>query len=66
MQVTINGAQRSFDRALTIRELIDELGLNAETVAVERNRAIVKRDLFPSEQIESGDQIEIVEFVGGG
>jgi thiamine biosynthesis protein ThiS len=66
MQVRINGEPRSFDRAMSVRDLIETLGLGPETVAVERNREIVTRDRFDAVQIEEGDQLEIVEFVGGG
>ncbi len=66
VQVRINGEDRSFDCTMSVRELIETLGLGPETVAVERNREIVKRDRFDTVQIENGDQLEIVEFVGGG
>lgn len=66
MQVTINGEPRSFEKGLSVRDLIEQLGLNPETVAVERNREIVKRSTFDTEQIEEGDHLEVVEFVGGG
>lgn len=66
VQVTVNGEQRSFEAGLSVRGLIEKLDLNPETVAVERNREIVKRDRFDTEQIEEGDRIEVVEFVGGG
>lgn len=66
MQVTINGESRSLEEGLSVRGLIEKLDLNPETVAVERNLEIVKRDRFGTQQIEDGDRIEIVEFVGGG
>lgn len=66
MQVTINGEARSLDETMTIRYLIETLGLNPETIAVERNREIVKRSRFDDQLVEDGDRIELVEFVGGG
>lgn len=65
-QVTINGELQSVEGRPTIHELVVELGMNPEVVAVERNLAIVKRDRFDTVQVEPGDRIEIVEFVGGG
>ncbi|MBW3671545.1 MAG: sulfur carrier protein ThiS [Acidobacteria bacterium] len=66
VQVTVNGEPRSFEAGLSVRALIEKLDLNPETVAVERNREIVKRDRFDTQQIGEGDRIEVVEFVGGG
>jgi len=42
------------------------LNLEPERVAVEFNRAIVKRDLWKTILVDSGAEIEIVQFVGGG
>ena len=65
MLLTINGEQREMQRANTVMELLDELGIDG-TVAVERNGAIVRRDEQESTAISSGDALEIVQFVGGG
>jgi sulfur carrier protein len=35
-------------------------------VAVEVNRAVVPRALHSEHRVRSGDEIEIVHFVGGG
>jgi thiamine biosynthesis protein ThiS len=35
-------------------------------VAVEHNLVILKRHAFESTLVQSGDQVEIVNFVGGG
>jgi len=65
-QVTVNGEQRQFAAGTTLREVIGALGLDPERVAVELNRAIVKKDLWESTPVDSGAEIEIVQFVGGG
>ena len=49
-----------------IGELIKALGLNAERVAVELNRKIIRRGDWGSTTISEGDRVEIVHFVGGG
>ena len=51
---------------IAISELIDELGLKAERLAVEVNRRIVRRAEWPSTTLREGDKVEIVHFVGGG
>jgi thiamine biosynthesis protein ThiS len=65
-QVTINGEKHSFEADTTLDGVLKALGLPSERVAIELNRAIVKRDLWVSTTVDSGAEIEIVQFVGGG
>ena len=53
-------------RGSTVAGLIAELGLDIRKVAVERNREIVPRSTYGARQLEPGDEIEIVHFIGGG
>jgi thiamine biosynthesis protein ThiS len=66
MQVVINGESREVPDDLSLQEVLQHLNLKAERVAVERNREIVKRDRWAAVKVEPGDQLEIVNFVGGG
>ena len=65
MNITLNGDPYDTD-ATTISALLSRLDIDARRVAVERNFVIVKRDAYASTPVEAGDQIEIVNFVGGG
>lgn len=64
--VQVNGALRELAPGTTILEVIDQMNLDRELVAVEVNHQLVPRRELDRRQIGSGDQIEIVEFVGGG
>jgi thiamine biosynthesis protein ThiS len=66
MRLTINGEERSFDRALDLMALVQALGLDARKVAVERNLEIVPRSSYGRVLLSDGDRLEIVQFVGGG
>lgn len=66
MELIINGESASFDRALTVSELVAELGLEPRKLAVERNREIVPKSAYDRTQLADGDALEIVHFVGGG
>jgi len=66
ISLTVNGKQRSVPAGLTVTGLLRELDLVPGTVVVERNREIVARDRHDSVQLEEGDQVELVHFVGGG
>jgi sulfur carrier protein len=66
MVVTVNGASREVPDGLTVRALVEHLGLVEGPVAVEINRAIVPRANHAAQRVAPGDVIEIVHFVGGG
>jgi sulfur carrier protein len=66
MEVTVNGARRQVPSGLTVRALVEHLGLTEGPVAVEINRAIVPRARHAEHPVAPGDVIEIVHFVGGG
>jgi len=64
--VTVNGERRNFPAGTTLTGIIEALSLPPERVAVELNRTIVKREFWASTPVNSGAEIEIVQFVGGG
>ena len=62
---TLNGAPHR-SAAATIADLVRELDLAPEKVAVERNGEIVPRSTLGEATLAEGDVLEIVHFVGGG
>lgn len=66
MHLTINGKDQVFDDALSLIQLIEQLGMKGDRVAVELNREIVSRAQWPETSLKDGDRLEIVHFVGGG
>ena len=66
MRVNVNGEEHDLRAGMTVRQLLESLGLGETLVAVERNRAIVPRAEHAEAEIHPGDTIEIVHFVGGG
>jgi sulfur carrier protein len=66
VRVEINGEGREVENGITIARLLEKLGLDGGPVAVERNREIVPRALHASTALSDGDNLEVVQFVGGG
>jgi len=66
VKLSINGEQRELDTAANLAELISELGLAERRVAVELNRKVIRRECWIDTKIVDNDEIEIVQFVGGG
>lgn len=66
VSIRINGEHRRVREGLTLAALASELGFVPEKVAVERNLEVVPRSTLAQVQVEDGDELEIVHFVGGG
>jgi thiamine biosynthesis protein ThiS len=66
MKLQINGEDESYTAPLSLSELISQMGLKADRVAVELNLQIVPRDQWQQTNLSEGDRLEIVHFVGGG
>ena len=69
LTVILNGQTRVFDTLqvdASLEQLIGELGLKGDRVAVERNGEIVPRAAWAGTVLNGGDRVEVVHFVGGG
>ena len=64
--ITLNGEPYDTDRGSSITDLLTRLQIDPRRVAVEHNFVVVKRDAYASTSLADGDQVEIVNFVGGG
>ena len=65
MQVLLNGESYSIDENLSIANLITNLSLEGK-FAIELNQNIIPRSEYTTTTLHSGDNIEIVEAIGGG
>jgi thiazole synthase len=65
LALTVNGEPRR-SAAATVAELVREIGLKPEKVAVELNGTIAPRSTLAEAKLADGDVLEIVTFVGGG
>ena len=66
LAIQVNGEPRRVSVGASIAAMLGELGLDAQRVAVERNRDVVPRSALGEISVEDGDEFEIVHFVGGG
>lgn len=65
MRLKVNGEERQ-TKSETVLQLLKELDIIPERVAVEVNLKIIKRADFENYKLHDGDTVEIVYFVGGG
>lgn len=66
MHIRLNGEPRQLAAPCTLAQLIDSLQLGGKRVAVERNGEIVPRSAYAATALAEGDQLEIVQAIGGG
>jgi sulfur carrier protein len=66
MEITVNGVAQEVPDGLSVRGLVEHLGLTEGPVAVEVNREIIARASHATHALSSGDEVEVVHFVGGG
>jgi len=67
MKILLNGEPRDFDAdALSVLALLQAAGYGERRVAVEVNREIVPRSRHATRALADGDQVEIIQAIGGG
>ncbi len=62
----LNGEAREVSAGTLLLDLLGELGVDGQRIALERNREVVPRSEHGTLVIAQGDEFEIVQFVGGG
>jgi thiamine biosynthesis protein ThiS len=66
MRITLNGEPYELAEPMSVSALLTRLDIDARRVAVEHNLVVLKRQAFESTMVREGDEVEIVNFVGGG
>lgn len=66
MNATINGEPKSFATGTTLAELLREIGIAENGVAVAVNERVVRRGAFAAHALRDGDAVEIIRAVAGG
>ncbi len=66
MRIKLNGDPYELAGPVTVSELLARLGIDGRRVAVEHNLVVLKRAAFEHAMVKDGDEVEIVNFVGGG
>jgi thiamine biosynthesis protein ThiS len=64
--ITLNGEPYELDEPLTLAALLERLRIDPRRVAIEHNLTVVRRAEYGEALVGDGDQVEIVNFVGGG
>lgn len=66
IEIVLNGERRQVPADCSVAELVEDLGLGGEPIAVERNERVVRRADHAGTRLSAGDRVEVVTLVGGG
>ncbi len=66
MELTVNGETRDVQNVRTVSDLLEDMDLDPEKVAVEVDQNVVPGEAYDEQELSSGSEVEIVTFVGGG
>lgn len=66
MQIRLNGKDRDVGEGITVAQLLEELEIRPERVAVLVNQGIVKKPSYASTMIQEGDAVEVLTVMAGG
>ena len=66
IEIIVNGEAHQINKDARVTDLIKQLDLTPERLAIELNLSILPRAKWAETDLKSGDKLEIVHFVGGG
>jgi sulfur carrier protein len=66
MRILVNAVEYDVPESCTVRELLEQEGLDRSPCAVEVNRELVPKREHDVHRLAEGDHVEIVTLVGGG
>ena len=66
MEVFVNGESKRLEPDTSLAALLEQLNMQPNYVAVERNLDLVPRAEHAACILQAGDRLEIVTLVGGG
>ncbi len=67
MQVLINGKPTSFEKSLTLEQLLKSLNINQEhSFAVALNAEVIAKAQLAKTHLRDGDTLEIIRATAGG
>jgi sulfur carrier protein len=64
--IFVNDTEKNINPKTSIAELIFQLELDVEKIAIEKNKEIIHLENYKHTILKNNDKIEIIHFVGGG
>ncbi len=64
--IILNGEKHEIAHEVTLDRLLDLFSLPRQRVAIELNKAVIRRQDWGRTRVNDADAIEVIHFVGGG
>lgn len=66
MNISVNGKRHVIKAGINVQQLLEVIGMETRQVVVELNRDILPQSGYSEISLKDGDQLEVIQFVGGG
>ncbi len=66
MEILLNGTTHQLGGTLSIAELVANLNLSQQAIAVAVNRNVIARQRWEETRLAPNDQVDVVRAIGGG
>ncbi len=66
MNIKINGENRNINESLSLQELFNSLEIKTQIMASAINMKVIKKDKWETTILKNDDEVEFLQFVGGG
>ena len=66
VKIILNGEERTIDQGTTLSQIVDELELDLEKIAIEKDLEVINQNNYANTVLNEGCNVEIVHFIGGG
>jgi thiamine biosynthesis protein ThiS len=65
-KIQLNGKQFQINAGIYLNELLIDLKIKINKVAIEVNGVIIEKGMYQKLKLNENDKVEIVHFIGGG
>ena len=66
IEIMLNGEAHSLPAGQNVQQLVDQLGLTGQALAIAVNRQVIPRASWQEKTFQAQDRVEIVRAIGGG
>ena len=66
INIQLNGEPQQIAVQCSVSQLLENLAIDAQRIAVEKNHKILPKSQYANTYLVAGDQLEIIQAIGGG
>ena len=66
INIQLNGEPQQIAVQCSVSQSLENLAIDAQRIAVEKNHKILPKSQYANTYLVAGDQLEIIQAIGGG